>query len=62
MAPGASFAPVARPRLTASAFVPALGRGRTVIAEAVSVAFAIRDDAAALRAHALDVTTMRWAR
>ena len=65
MAPTATFAPVARPRLAAASFLPAdpSGRlsGRAVIAEAVALAFAIRTDVAR-GAHDLDVTALLLAR
>lgn len=58
----APIAPVARPRLAAANFLPAEERGRSVVAEAVTLAFAIRTDAAALSAHDLDVTALLLAR
>jgi hypothetical protein len=62
MAPTATFAPIARPRLAATAFLPAQEIGRSVVAEAVAVAFAIRTDAAAVDAHDLDLTAALLAR
>ncbi|WP_448627943.1 hypothetical protein [Geodermatophilus sp. URMC 64] len=51
----ATLAPVARPRFAAANFLPAGPGGRAVVAQAVSVAFAVRTDpAAAVAAHALD--------
>jgi hypothetical protein len=51
----ATLAPVARPRHAAANFLPTGGSGRSMVAEAVSVAFAVRADAsAAAGAHALD--------
>jgi hypothetical protein len=61
-APSKSFAPVARPRLAATNFLHAEELGRSVVAEAVAVAFAIRTDAAALGAHDLDMTALLLAR
>jgi hypothetical protein len=61
MAPTA-FAPVARPRLAASTFRPAVETCHSVVAEAVALAFAIRTDAAARDAHDLDVTAQLLAR
>ena len=62
MAPTATFAPVARPRLAAANFLPADETCQSVVAEAVALAFAIRTDAAAQGAHDLDVTAMLLAR
>jgi hypothetical protein len=67
MAPSATavatpFAPVARPRLAAASFLPAEEHGRSVVAEAVALAFAIRTEAGALGAHDLDVTALLLAR
>ncbi|MGY1616789.1 hypothetical protein ACI797_08585 [Geodermatophilus sp. SYSU D00691] len=62
MPPATAFAPVARPRLAATSFLPADERSRAVLARAVSVAFAIRTDADAQGAHDLDVTAMLLAR
>jgi len=47
------FAPIARPRAAAANFLTTGQRGRAVLAEAVAVAFDIRGDAAARRAHDL---------
>jgi hypothetical protein len=58
----ASFAPVARPRLAATTFLPAEEDCHSVVAEAVALAFAIRTDAAAQGVHDLDVTAMLLAR
>jgi hypothetical protein len=58
MAPTAAFAPVARPRLAATNFLPAEQRGHSVVAEAVALAFAIRTDTAARSAHDLDLTAV----
>ncbi len=58
----APFAPVARPRYSAAGFLPVQLRSRSVVAEAVGVAFAIRTDAAAAAAHDLDVTALLLAR
>ena len=62
MAPTAAFAPVARPRLAATTFLPADENCHAVVAEAVALAFAIRTDAAAPGAHDLDGTAMLLAR
>jgi hypothetical protein len=62
MAATAPFAPIARPRLAAVTFLPAEAQGPAVVAEAVSLAFAIRTEAEALGAHDLDVTAMLLAR
>ena len=62
MAPTATFAPVARPRLEAANFLPADENCHSVVAEAVALAFAIRSDAAARGVHDLDVTAMLLAR
>jgi hypothetical protein len=58
MAATATFAPVARPRLAATNFLPAEETCHAVVAEAVALAFAIRTDAAAHGVHDLDVTAM----
>ena len=58
MAPTATFAPVARPRLAATNFLPTEETCHSVVAEAVALAFAIRTDAAAPGAHDLDGTAM----
>jgi hypothetical protein len=62
MAPTAAFAPVARPRLAATNFLPAEEKCHSVVAEAVALAFAIRTDDAARDAHDLDVTAILLAR
>ena len=52
----ATLAPVARPCSAADSFPSGEEGGRAVVAEAVGLAFAIRDGgAAALRAHEVDV-------
>lgn len=62
MAPAVAFAPVARPRLAAATFFAAGANRRTVLAEAVGVAFAIRTDAAAPRVHDVHPAAWRLAR
>lgn len=54
----APIVPVARPRSAATGFLPAEEPGRAVLAEAVSLAFAIRTDAAALDAHDFDISAL----
>lgn len=61
-APSKTFAPVARPRPAATAFLPAEESVHSVVADAVALAFAIRTDAGAQGAHDLDVTAMLLAR
>ena len=58
----APIAPVARPRTAAAVFLPTELRTRSVVAEAIGVAFAIRQDADAVGAHDLDVTALLLAR
>jgi hypothetical protein len=58
----ATFAPVARPRSAAVAFLLAEREGRAVVAEAVGLAFAIRTDPDAAGAHDLDATATLLAR
>jgi hypothetical protein len=54
-----AFAPVARPRSAAAGLLPATDGGRTVVAEAVGIAFAIRNGrTSAQRVHELDLTAM----
>ena len=62
MAPTATVVPVARPRYAAAGFLPTELRTRSVVAEAIGVAFAIRTDAAAAATHDLDITALLLAR
>ena len=50
----ATLAPVARPRVAAWNLLAAEAGGRSVVAEAVGVAFAIRQDVSALPAQDVD--------